>query len=465
MKKAEITVFLALLLSCICGLLCMIIESARTQAMRLRIEELMDAGLHSCFGEYQQELFGYYDLLYIDTSYGKAEGTIDTALVHLREYIEENFGNKAGTAQTGDWFKLSVEKIAERQYLLASDKRGHALRNQAVHFMKAYSGSSHLSVTAQAADDIAQIAAVDFAGEWESALRKAEGFGKPFTNVSRIVKDAGNKDVLDLLAVNAAGRNLNSLSALPYQEVPSKRSLKAGSAVKAIPEAADAEPLFDEYLLLKCADYTDGYNDRVLCCELEYILYGKPSDRENLELIVNQLMELREGENLNRLFSDEGKFLEAEKLARKLVGIYGIEGFAEAVRDSILYAWAYAESAIEVSCLLSGGRAEVFPSRGSWVLPLNQLLEFREYIGNKGGSGLLYEEYLGAFLHHTEADIKILRCMDIIEMNLRVLKNPAFRIDGCLEYLEAEVYFKSSYGYSYQIKRDFGYETSYRSDS
>lgn len=464
MKKAEITVFLALLLSCICGLLCVVTESARTQAMRLCIEELMDAGLHSCFGEYQQELFRRYDLLYIDTSYGKAEGTIDAVLAHLKEYIEENSGNNAAAVQTGDWFKLSIEDVKERQYVLASDRSGHALRNQAVQFMKKYNDSSHSAVTAQTADDIAQITAIDFTGEWESAIHKAESFGKPFTNVSKIVKDAGNGDVLDLLAVNAAGRNLKSLSALPYQDVPSKRSLKTGTAAKGIQEAADAEAIFDEYLLLKCADYTDRYSDSVLCCELEYILYGKTSDKENLKLAVNKLMELRESENLNILFSDEGKCLKAEELARKLVGIYGIEDFVEAVRDSILYAWAYAESAIEVSCLLSGGRIEVFPSSGDWVLPLEQLLEFREYLGNKGGSGLLYEEYLGAFLYHTGADIKILRCMDIIEMNLRVLKNPAFRIDGCLEHLEAEVYFKSSYRYSCQIKRDFGYETSYRSD-
>ena len=77
---------------------------------------------------------------------------------------------------------------------------------------------------------------------------------------------------------------------------------------------------------------------------------------------------------------------------------------------------------------------------------------------NQGGNGFTYEEYLGFFLRQADADQKIARCMDIMEINIRQSKSQWFRIDGCVEYLDAEVFFESRYGYYYQIRREFGYE-------
>ncbi|HOO28984.1 MAG TPA: hypothetical protein PLU43_11020, partial [Lachnospiraceae bacterium] len=156
MKRGEITVFFALLLSAVCVFFCAVIESARTQAMRFQIETLMDMGLHSCFGEYQQELFARYDLLYIDTSYGRESGDITKTLRHLEQYIEENAGSGKAGAQTllqekGDWFQLSIEKSEAVQFLLASDFNGHTLRNQAVHYIRVYGDSSHSAAMAKTA--------------------------------------------------------------------------------------------------------------------------------------------------------------------------------------------------------------------------------------------------------------------------------------------------------------------------
>lgn len=450
MKRGEITVFLALLLSGVCALLCVIIESARTQAMRMQIEMLMDMGLHSCFGEYHQELFERYDLLYIDSSYNKDIGNVNNVLAHLQQYIDENIDQ-------GDWFKLSVEEVQAKQYLLASDVNGHAFRSQAVNYLKTYGDGSHCSVTEQGANELSQIGRRDFHGEWEAIQSRIDGYGKSFYNPADEIRDCSREDILELMA----GEGIAALSALPYQDAPSRRNLQKGKLSQKPPEAEDTEALFDEYMLQKCAEYTDAYENRVLCCELEYILYGDPSDRENLRQAAQELLELRESENLSCLLSEKGKCEEAEKLAKRLAGAFEIAGLTEAVRDFIIYAWTYAESVIEVSRLLSGGRVEVRKQARDWILPLEELFQFREYMGKREGSGLTYEEYLGIFLRRADADQKIVRCMDIVEMNIRKSENQTFRIDGCLEYLDAEVSFKSAYGYQYQIRREFGYESQY----
>ena len=89
--RGEITVFLALLLSSFLGLACMLINSVRLQLIRMDIEGVMDAGLHSCFGEYDQRLFKRYDLIFIDSSYrGSNEAGIDNVTRHLAQYMIEN---------------------------------------------------------------------------------------------------------------------------------------------------------------------------------------------------------------------------------------------------------------------------------------------------------------------------------------------------------------------------------------
>ena len=71
MIKGEITIFLALSLTIICGFILAILESARVAVIRMEIEIAMDMGIQSIFAEYNRELLERYDLFFIDTSYGE----------------------------------------------------------------------------------------------------------------------------------------------------------------------------------------------------------------------------------------------------------------------------------------------------------------------------------------------------------------------------------------------------------
>ena len=54
--------------------------------------------------------------------------------------------------------------------------------------------------------------------------------------------------------------------------------------------------------------------------ELEYILYGKKTDRENLEASVLKLVSVRQGLNMIHILSDGKKRQEAETLAAAITG-------------------------------------------------------------------------------------------------------------------------------------------------
>ena len=113
---------------------------------------------------------------------------------------------------------------------------------------------------------------------------------------------------------------------------------------------------------------------------------------------------------------------------------------------------------MDVSRLLSNGNCPVNKGSSDIRLTLDELLDFMSKLWQSGGEGLSYKTYAGIFLSGIDDRTRRLRCMDIIEGNFRMFYNDGFRIDGCVEYLEAEASFTSGYGYSHEIRRDHIYE-------
>lgn len=459
MKRGQITVFLALLLSIICGLLLTIIESTRINAMRMQMESGMDIGLHSVFAEYNRALLSRYDLFYIDTSYGEGSSSIRNTKEHLFEYMQINLApNIDQRFAAGDWFQMDIRDMDIQTYLLATDYDGRAMRRQAVNYMKHFAVYETLRDGKSIAGDIQSrgLDGKDVSGERSSAESGIVEISIP-KQISQINALRGG-NILDLVM---SGRTISTKS-VPIQSLTSHRRLEAGSGEEVFHEEVtgeEADQLFDAYIFHKCSYETKQQVQGALDYEVEYIIMGKGSDRENLEQISLELLKLREASNADYLFGDEEKKAQAYELALILTGGVEIPGLVEALTRSLIYAWAYAEAVLDVNCLLCNGRVPVMKSSGDWRLPLEDLLIFRSYLGSGGGSGLSYQEYLSAYLAKTEAVGKRMRCMDIIEANVRIMEgNADFCMDGCVEYMQAFVEINSGYGYEYTVMRDYGYE-------
>ena len=76
---------------------------------------------------------------------------------------------------------------------------------------------------------------------------------------------------------------------------------------------------------------------------LEYILYGKTSDEENLQQGMTELSLMREGVNMAYLLTDSEKKAEAYAVATSLVGFTGNMAAVKAAQYVILGVWAYGE--------------------------------------------------------------------------------------------------------------------------
>lgn len=222
--------------------------------------------------------------------------------------------------------------------------------------------------------------------------------------------------------------------------------------------------LFQQYILTYLSNYMDE-KEHSLSYEVEYLLGGKATEVENLKVVVNQLLALREAANLLYLSSNPTSVEQAGILAVSLAGASLNPISVEAVKAAILVAWAFGESVLDVRTLLAGGRIALLKSESSWTTELEYLSSLGEgYAKAKNcKQGLDYEEYLGVLLLFQQETQLAKRSLDVQEQTLRL------RYENLEIYMEdwvIEVRARVRYGYApvffsvEQVLPDWSYEIS-----
>lgn len=442
--KGEITVFLTLLFGIVSALMFIIIESALDQTAKYSIEAIMQIGMHSCFGEYNRDLFDKYNLLAIDTSYRSESAEVEKAAEHLKEYADINF-SIAKDKNTSAWMELNVKEAELLSYELLSDGYGGILKDQAVSYMDKYGDKKYSNTYSVMKSYLTDTDTADggFMDSFCEALLRCEEIEN---NPARHVYDiATSFDILSICGVSGvAGRTRDGM--------PSERKLNIGSGEKNN-LGKSSEESFDLYLLEHFGDHNNPKDKTEFIYELEYLISGNKDQRECLNICSEKILNQRKHKNLNGLFENEEAVNEAENLATALCA--GNEANPTDVMESLMYAWAYAESAIDVSYLLNGGMA---PKDGNKVpnIGLSDIEDFAKQSGSDG-SGEKYKDYLAGLLGNLEDSAKRKRVMDLIEQNMQHLGHMGFRIDCCITEMTAEMKIGSNLLRDFTIKRDYGY--------
>lgn len=180
--------------------------------------------------------------------------------------------------------------------------------------------------------------------------------------------------------------------------------------------------------------------ERLVRYELEYILQGEGTDRENLEKTVMELFAVREGLNLIRILSDPQKRDEARTLALAITGGVGLAPLADITACLIMGIWAMGESVSDLRILMSGGKVPLWKQEGEWKLDLEGLLDMGK---DKGGGetpkgfdrGFAYEGYLKLLLLKENPPKKHMRMLDLMQMNIGLEKS-GFLIENCACYVD-----------------------------
>lgn len=473
-KKGEITVYLALSMTVLLAFVLAVIEAARVETIRFQIECAADMSLYSTLAEYQRTLQRRFHLFFVDTTYGKEVTGLSETERHLCAYLDENLDVQDGLPVIGakDFLALHAVSADITGVSLATDKDCLVLKSQAVSYMRHRTGlttaeeilgnlreidSRHLEegIEQQREKNRAEIKKQDgrrvkVDDEW-----KTIHIDDPAGHIP--VRDSG---VAYLVTGDSGGVSGASIHAADYV---SARDCDQGGGLAPEREAADGtadEALFGEYLLEHLSRYTAQKADTQLRYEVEYVLGGKDRDAENLKYVINRILLIREVVNYLYLRQDSLKQMQARAAAAVVSAVALMPELEELLTEGILLAWAYTESVNDVKILLEQGRVPLQKSSQDWQMGFMDMLHYQTALtGGSGGTGMSYEDYLRVFLLMENREDKALRLGDVIEMDMRRTPgNRQFRLDRCLESLEAELTAESAYGYTYLVRKRYGYE-------
>lgn len=184
--------------------------------------------------------------------------------------------------------------------------------------------------------------------------------------------------------------------------------------------------------------------------EEEYILCGKLTDEGNANAVRIKLIGVREALNLAYALSNEKMCAEAMAAAEILTP----GPPAVATQKALLAAWALAESNNDYKLLIKGHRVPLMKNSQTWAIDLESILENREegMIFTGVDEGESYGEYLSGFLALMDENVKLLRIMDLIQINNRAFYYGSFMLKNYSAGLE---YALQVNGKKYEFTRDY----------
>lgn len=471
MRRAEITVFLSMVLILIVSFILGIIGTVVIQTSKNRSRLETDSAIFSIFGEYQKDLLEEYHIFAIEGTYKTGEFKEDRIIGRMHYY---------GVGDTD-------HEITEIQFL--TDNHGQAFREQVTAYMESCYGvglirdftgltdkweqqciegesiQNEEETLTQRFEELKEAAAAvsDTQEEGQEKAEEAET-GNPFSCLEQIEK-SGLLSVVMPDDMTLSGKTVDKKEQVSERLIHTGRgSFPARTGLDGIEERL----LFNEYILQSFTNASDNKepdneNPRSLSYETEYILSGKPSDKENLESVLLKIFLIRTALNYAYLTGDMGKQAEAEALAAAISILLLIPEGMEVVKQLVLFAWAAGESTVDLRTLLSGNKVPLIKTKENWQVSLPELLTLGEGFAKTGDEdaqgGISYKDYLRIFLFMADQQDTTMRSLDRIEENLKSEYGMGyFRADHCVSKIKLKntAVILGDITYTYPVY--FGYE-------
>lgn len=467
-QKGSITVFLSLTCILFLALICTVIESARVQGAKAQTANILGMGNISLLGEFEKELLERYEVFAFDGAYGSGKFQTGKIQERMETFLTLNTSpNTEGISSLCfDPWNLDLSETKIEKYALLTDNKGEAFYQQVVSFMKQNIGLfavEELLEYRNAVDEIREyedayeqkqkendgsMSALEGekqkkieALESEAAAQVSEDPGtavevipqektaNPLKEIAKLRK----KSTLDLVTwdKSISGKRLTGSG------LPSRSSLRKGTmSLEKDHSGVTANVLFREYLIQYFSNYLEYEEEDPLDYQIEYLIGGKKSDKENLKYVVNRLLLIREGMNYLYCLSNQQISGQANALAVSLTGFLGIPALTAATGQALLLAWAYGESLLDVRILLDGGKVPLNKDALSWSLSLENLGRLTELLqtgADKNSEGLSYSEYLRILLHMGNLSSQKMRALDLIQTELQENGDlPEFQAQNCV---------------------------------
>lgn len=460
MMRGYLTVFLSLSLSILIGFVLFLTGSSIKNAGKIRLEIATDVGMNSVLAEFHKVLHDRYALLYVDVSYLNKEPSISNMENRLRFYLSRNIDS---CREDEPWGNVELKEVNITGITTAVEGNGNSMKHQAAKYIQDSGIQRQEADVCGYLEIVGRLDERDVMEEWNMLQetiagmelpqiknQKGEWEEVPLGNPADRIFGMAGSDPLYLLRVNLNNIHIGNIQKEKYI---SGRKIENMTKTEGI---QIEDQLFLTYLFEKMGWYRDIKEGSLLQYQLEYVIQGNPSDYENLKAVAERLIRWRFAVNTDYVMENTFIYEEAANMAETLYAVQLKAEFREPVTRSILYACAYLETIAEVNCLFEGGCVEIEKSR--WQTSVEQVSSGEIYYEFSGQGELSYEQCLSCMLLLLPENIRNLRSMDIMEMDIRYLTgNSYFSMDWCVEQYCAQIIAEGSFRDRYTLNRTYGF--------
>ena len=478
-KGGYLTIYISLTLTVMLSLCLTLIEGARQNTIRLETECVMNIALDSIMAEYHRELFQQYNLFYIDSSYGSDYPSYYNTEARLKYYLEQNLDIEEASYIDflyKDVLGMELEEVYLKKVTLATDGDGVLFQKRAA---QAVWDDIGLRLVENVLDwvqtiEVQGLMERDMAAEKQAADAQLEAFNGTEKQLSEEVwfkveikdptqhlDDMRAQGVLKWVVDNEATLSGQKVDLSQYISARRKRGILNQGNVTVTEQLSVMEKiLFHEYLLRYSGHYGAEKEGSLLKYQAEYLVAGKSEDVENLRQVVNRICAIREVANILYLYGSAEKTVLVETVASLLAAAVLCPEIAPVFEVVLFLGWSYIESLYDTKVLLAGGKVPLMKDNNTWHYDLDSILQTVDMqVKDVSSTGMSYTDYLHVMLYLTDAEKTSFRFMDLMEMDIRLTEgNENFRMDACIDKVEAEAVIQSGYGYKCIISREKSYQ-------
>ncbi|MDD7346959.1 MAG: DUF5702 domain-containing protein [Clostridiales bacterium] len=196
--------------------------------------------------------------------------------------------------------------------------------------------------------------------------------------------------------------------------------LKDVDSIGSIFKKAGEAYMVDKYVHGFFKNYRDnkGIGQTLFSNEEEYIIAGKFHDESNRKKVKHYIMGIRQAMNTMTIVTNPDMMEEITSAAAALT-----PGPEAVITEALLIeAWALAESENDYQLLIRGRKVPLRKDRAEWAVDIDSVAHgIKEgYVDMDNKVGESYENYLSLFMYIMDEDTKLLRMMDLIQINMRL---------------------------------------------
>ena len=325
-KRASITVFSALAFALVASFLMALLEAGRVYQIQTYADMKSTLALESVCAEYQPVLWEEFHLLGLDGAYGGDTFSMDHVTAVLRERLDRNLDvDGAG----GSILQVTLAGAEPVAYRLMTDQDGSVFLHCVAAYMKQNMAMETIRTLQERYGEHEQ---VEQSGQGEESIEDARTAIEEAKNERREQAESGGTEaeipelppeqenpleVVHAIKQNALlGMTLGDFGAVSTRQTDlgdsiERRQKQTGNMEIQVSDWYD-RILALEYMDQYFGDYLGESEDHALAYELEYVLAGKGSDKENMESVIKRLLFVREAANITHLELSIRSVAEAE---------------------------------------------------------------------------------------------------------------------------------------------------------